>query len=78
MATQTLKVACECGRVWRLTKIKVIVRDKGHVTCICGKVLKEWNGEHVWTGTTWMGSLIRDLKPNQLCLPPTSNFKLPT
>jgi len=41
----------------------MIARDKGQVTCICGKVLKEWHGEHLWTGTTWTGALIRDLKP---------------
>lgn len=44
------EITCECGRTWKLTKVKTIMRDKDSFDCICGKELIEWNGGHTWTG----------------------------
>ncbi len=49
---------CECGRVWELKRIKIIMRDKDSLNCICGRELIHWNGGHMWTGT--LVSDIRD------------------
>jgi hypothetical protein len=40
--------ACECGRVWLLSKRSVPQRDKDDISCTCGQVLVSWNGGCVW------------------------------
>lgn len=43
-------VTCECGRTWRMRKIKTIMRDSDSFDCACGRELISWNGGHMWTG----------------------------
>ena len=43
-------VTCECGLVWKLRKVKVIMRDADSLNCNCGRELISWNGGHIWTG----------------------------
>lgn len=41
---------CECGLVWRLTKVKTPygMRDKDSLECDCGRELISWNGGHMY------------------------------
>jgi hypothetical protein len=43
-------VTCECGGVWKLRKIKTIMRDIDTFNCTCGRELISWNGGHMWAG----------------------------
>lgn len=43
-------VTCECGLVWRMRKIKTIMRDNDSFNCTCGREVISWNGGHMWTG----------------------------
>lgn len=33
-----------CGRVWKIVKHKIIIRDKDSLKCDCGHTLISWNG----------------------------------
>jgi hypothetical protein len=42
---------CECGKTWKLTKIKTIggIRDIDSSHCTCGRKLIDWSGAHMWS-----------------------------
>lgn len=42
---------CECGLVWKLTRIKTPygIRDTDSLACDCGHELIAWNGGHMYT-----------------------------
>jgi hypothetical protein len=42
---------CKCGRVYRLSGSRIIVRDSDELECVCGEVLKRWSGAVIWTKT---------------------------
>jgi hypothetical protein len=39
----------KCGWVYRLFGSRTISRDIGELECICGGVLKSWNGAVIWS-----------------------------
>jgi hypothetical protein len=47
--TETIK--CPCGRGWRLIGQRLISPDKDSIHCICGALLKQWNGANTWVET---------------------------
>ena len=51
---------CECGRVWDLTKEKLIVREADSIECKCGRILKKWNGACFWTA-----KLVKDIEDSK-------------
>jgi hypothetical protein len=55
MNTETKK--CECGRIWSLKRVKMPHgnRDDDSIRCPCGRIVKEWNGGHTWTGNVLPG-----------------------
>ena len=34
---------CECGKRWRVTKHKQIMRDRDYEDCTCGRRIISWN-----------------------------------
>ncbi len=43
-------VKCECGKTWRLTRVKMPygARDSDSAACTCGREVISWNGGHVY------------------------------
>ena len=44
-----METTCKCGRIWRLTDHKFIVRDPGAIICKCGQTLQRWRGSLTWS-----------------------------
>lgn len=41
---------CECGAVYKVGTLKLMVRDKDYFDCqVCGVRLDEWNGSRIPT-----------------------------
>jgi hypothetical protein len=40
---------CRCGRRYRLTAVRVVMRDKDRIHCRCGQKIKEWNEAKIWS-----------------------------
>jgi len=38
-----------CGRTWRISKHKLIMRDKDSLECDCGEIIIKWNGAVMYT-----------------------------
>lgn len=51
------EVRCKCGRVYEEKRMRLPVRDVDSWSCVCGEVLREWNG-----GVCFGYRLIRDIK----------------
>jgi len=41
-------VGCECGLVWRLSRIKTSHRDDAVLRCSCGRELITWSGPYMY------------------------------
>lgn len=50
------EVKCKCGRVYKETRKRLPVRDVDSWSCVCGEILREWNG-----GVCFSYHLIRDI-----------------
>lgn len=51
------EVKCKCGRVYEEKRMRLPVRDVDSWSCVCGEVLREWNG-----GVCFSYRLIRDIE----------------
>lgn len=51
-------ITCKCGRVYEEKEVKLPARDGDSFSCVCGEVLREWNG-----GVCYIHRLVKDV-PN--------------
>ena len=43
-----IEICNKCGAEYEVNKIKLPMRDKDKEYCICGNLLRSWNGAEMW------------------------------